>query len=164
MRRWRFHQHYDTSGTAGGNSHHYQRGGAERRGHCDAGQHQRRNHLLHARRQYADHIVEQYQAPFLVASNLTVNAIAAASGDTSSSSRHEIILAQYCVGHAGVERRVFEFGTSANTLPSASNWTYDTGTDCCGNNEQETYCAAGSSTAPCNPPSPNALSRPTTAI
>ena len=35
-------------------------------------------------------------------------------------------------------------------------WAYDTGYQCCGNNEQETYCAAGSATAPCDPNNPNA--------
>jgi beta-glucanase (GH16 family) len=44
----------------------------------------------------------------------------------------------------------------ANTQPNSSTWTYDVGTDCCGNNELETYCAWGSTTGPCNPSSPNA--------
>ena len=50
----------------------------------------------------------------------------------------------------------FSNSGSSNVLPDAKNWTYDTGFRCCGNNEQEIYCAAGSATAPCDPNSPNA--------
>ncbi|MGB6729200.1 MAG: chitobiase/beta-hexosaminidase C-terminal domain-containing protein, partial [Terracidiphilus sp.] len=101
----------------------------------------------------------QYLAPFLVASNLTVNAIATASGDTSSAVAMKSFSANIASGTL-VWSDEFSNSTSANTLPSASNWTYDTGTDCCGNDEQETYCAAGSSTSPCNPLSPNAYIAP----
>ena len=100
----------------------------------------------------------QYLAPFLVASNLTVNAIATASGDTSSAVAMKSFSANIASGTL-VWSDEFSNSTSANTLPSASNWTYDTGTDCCGNNEQETYCVAGASTSPCNTPSPNAYHR-----
>ena len=50
----------------------------------------------------------------------------------------------------------FTNSTSGNAQPNPQTWTYDTGTNCCGNNELETYCAWGSSTASCNPAKPNA--------
>jgi beta-glucanase (GH16 family) len=49
---------------------------------------------------------------------------------------------------------------SAAAQPNSSIWTYDIGTDCCGNNELETYCAWASTTGPCNPSSPNAFIAP----
>jgi beta-glucanase (GH16 family) len=36
-------------------------------------------------------------------------------------------------------------------------WTYDTGLNCCGNNELETYCTPTSNAAPCSSTSPNAF-------
>lgn len=93
-----------------------------------------------------------YSAPILVASNVTVNAIAAASGYSNSS----------------VGSKTFSLNIGANTLvwadefssasaqPDANTWTYDTGFQCCGNNEQETYCAYGSTSAPCDSSNPNA--------
>jgi beta-glucanase (GH16 family) len=47
-------------------------------------------------------------------------------------------------------------GATAPSAPNPQNWTYDTGAGGWGNNELETYCAYGSSTAPCNPSNPNA--------
>jgi beta-glucanase (GH16 family) len=47
-------------------------------------------------------------------------------------------------------------GATAPSAPNPKNWTYDTGAGGWGNNELETYCAYGSSTAPCNPSNPNA--------
>jgi len=35
-----------------------------------------------------------------------------------------------------------EFNGPAGSLPNPTNWTYDLGTDCCGNNELETYTNA----------------------
>jgi beta-glucanase (GH16 family) len=51
-----------------------------------------------------------------------------------------------------------EFANSGTTdaQPNPATWAYDTGTDCCGNSELETYCAWASSTGPCNPTNPNA--------
>jgi beta-glucanase (GH16 family) len=45
---------------------------------------------------------------------------------------------------------------TGNVLPDSKIWTYDTGYRCCGNNELETYCAAGSTAAPCDAANPNA--------
>jgi beta-glucanase (GH16 family) len=47
-------------------------------------------------------------------------------------------------------------GATAPSAPNPKNWTYDTGAGGWGNNELETHCAYGSSTAPCNPSNPNA--------
>lgn len=47
-------------------------------------------------------------------------------------------------------------GATAPSAPNSQNWTYDTGRRGWGNNELETYCAYGSSTAPCNAKNPNA--------
>ncbi|MGA7242275.1 MAG: family 16 glycosylhydrolase [Terracidiphilus sp.] len=96
-----------------------------------------------------------YQAPFLVASNLTVNAIASASGFTNSSVVTQSFTPNIVSGTLVWSDEFSNSGTS-NVLPNSKIWTYDTGYQCCGNNEQENYCAAGSSTAPCDPNNPNA--------
>ena len=52
---------------------------------------------------------------------------------------------------------------SAATAPSApnpQNWNYDTGAGGWGNGELETYCAYGSSAAPCDPKNPNSYVGP----
>ena len=97
----------------------------------------------------------QYFAPFLVSSNLTVKAIAAASGYTNSSVLSKDFAPNIASGTL-VWSDEFSNGGTTNLLPDAKTWTYDTGFRCCGNNELETYCAAGSATAPCDPNSPNA--------
>jgi beta-glucanase (GH16 family) len=96
-----------------------------------------------------------YEAPFLVASNLTVNAIATASGDTASSVASKSFTPNIASGTL-VWSDEFANSTSANAQPNASVWTYDTGLDCCGNSELETYCAWGSTTSPCSTTNPNA--------
>jgi beta-glucanase (GH16 family) len=101
----------------------------------------------------------QYIAPFLIASNLTVNAITTASNYTNSTVTTQAFTANIA-SNTLVWSDEFTNATSQNTLPSASNWTYDTGYQCCGNGEQETYCAAGSSTSPCSTSSPNAYIAP----
>jgi len=101
----------------------------------------------------------QYLAPFLVASNETVNAIGIASGDTNSTVATQAFSPNIASGTL-VWSDEFANSGSSNVLPSASNWTYDTGYQCCGNNEQETYCAAGSSTSPCDSNNPNAYIAP----
>jgi beta-glucanase (GH16 family) len=96
-----------------------------------------------------------YQAPFLVSSNLTVKAMAAASGDSNSSVTTQAFSANIPSGTL-VWSDEFTNSTGANGQPDPKTWTYDTGTDCCGNNELETYCAWGSAAAPCDPSNPNA--------
>jgi beta-glucanase (GH16 family) len=96
-----------------------------------------------------------YQAPFLVASSMTVNAIAAASGDTNST----IATKSFAPGIASgtlVWSDEFANSGTASILPDSKTWKYDTGFQCCGNNELETYCSAGSTSSPCDPNNPNA--------
>ncbi|MGA9588018.1 MAG: family 16 glycosylhydrolase [Terracidiphilus sp.] len=97
-----------------------------------------------------------YQAPFLVAANLTLKAIAAEPpGYLNSNVTSQAFSANIASGTLVWSDEFSNSGTS-NALPDAKIWAYDTGYQCCGNNEQETYCAAGSSTTPCDPNSPNA--------
>ena len=98
---------------------------------------------------------EIYQAPFLVASNLTVKAIASASGDADSDVASQTFTPGIASGTL-VWSDEFDGPGSGKGQPSASNWTYDVGTNCCGNNELETYCAWGSTSAPCDTNNPNA--------
>jgi beta-glucanase (GH16 family) len=98
---------------------------------------------------------QQYQAPILVASTLTISAIVTASGSTNSSVATKNFTPAIPSGTL-VWSDEFSNSTSANAQPNPTTWTYDVGTDCCGNNELETYCAWASSTGPCNPSSPNA--------
>jgi len=98
---------------------------------------------------------QQYQAPILVASNLTINAIATASGVTNSSVATKSFTPAIPSGTL-VWSDEFSNSTSTNAQPNPATWTYDIGTDCCGNNELETYCAWASTTGPCNPGNPNA--------
>lgn len=96
-----------------------------------------------------------YEAPFLVSSNLTVKAIATASGDTASSVASKSFTPNIASGTL-VWSDEFANSTSAIAQPNSSIWTYDTGTNCCGNSELETYCAWGSATSPCTTSNPNA--------
>jgi beta-glucanase (GH16 family) len=98
----------------------------------------------------------QYLAPFLVASNLTVNAIAVGGAPvlmistvTSQSFSPNIPSGML------VWSDEFTNTSGAPAQPDPTVWTYDTGTDCCGNNELEDYCAWNSSVSPCNPATPS---------
>jgi len=96
-----------------------------------------------------------YEAPFLVASNLTVKAVAIAPGDAASDAVSQSFAPNIPSGTL-VWSEEFVNSGSSNAQPNSQIWTYDTGTNCCGNNELETYCAWGSTTGSCNPASPNA--------
>ena len=97
---------------------------------------------------------QQYEAPFLVASNLTVKALAVASGSNNSSVASQEFAPNIPSGTLVWSDEFANSGT-ATVSPDGKTWTYDTGYQCCGNNELETYCAAGSSTSPCDPNNPN---------
>ncbi len=103
---------------------------------------------------------QAYAGPFLVDSNITVSAIAGNAPAYLNSKVATQTFSPNIASNTLVWSDEFANSGSTNILPSSTNWTYDTGTDCCGNDEQETYCAAGSSTSPCNPSSPNAYIAP----
>ena len=96
-----------------------------------------------------------YEAPFLVASNLTVKAIAEAGGGTASSVTSRSFAPNIASGTL-VWSDEFTNTTGAKAQPDQKTWTYDTGNSGFGNHELENYCAWGSNTAPCSTASPSA--------
>lgn len=98
---------------------------------------------------------QMYQAPFLVASNLTVKAIATAPGDSASTITNQAFSPTIPSGTL-VWSDEFSNSTAAPAQPNPQIWTYDTGNSGFGNAELENYCAWGSSTAPCTSANPNA--------
>jgi len=99
----------------------------------------------------------QYLAPFLVASNLALKAIAV-SGSGSTLTVSTVSSATYSPNSpSGTLVWSDEFSNSTGTpaQPDPTIWTYDTGNSGFGNNELETYCAWGSSTPPCSTNSPS---------
>jgi beta-glucanase (GH16 family) len=100
-----------------------------------------------------------YETPFLVASNLTINAIAVASGDTNSSVATKIFAPNIASGTL-VWSDDFTNTSTSNAEPDPLVWTYDTGNNNgWGNDELETYCAWGSTATPCTT-TPNAFIAP----
>ena len=97
-----------------------------------------------------------YEAPFLVASNLTVKALAAARGSANSGVASRAFAANIASGTLVWSDEFTNAGASEHGQPNPAVWTYDTGTNCCGNHELETYCAWASAHGPCNPANPNA--------
>jgi beta-glucanase (GH16 family) len=95
-----------------------------------------------------------YETPFLVASNLTVKAIAVVSGNAASSVASQSFTPNIPSGTL-VWSDEFTNTTSANAQPNPLVWTYDTGNSGFGNHELENYCAWGSTTAPCSTANPN---------
>ena len=95
-----------------------------------------------------------YEAPFLVASNLTLNAIATASGDTNSTVATQTFTPNIPSGTL-VWSDEFNNSTNANAQPNPQTWTYDTGAGGWGNDELEDYCGWNSSISPCSSANPN---------
>jgi beta-glucanase (GH16 family) len=95
-----------------------------------------------------------YEGPFLVASNLTVQAVAVAPGLSASATASQAFKLSIPSGTL-VWSDEFS-GSTAVGQPNPQTWTYDTGNSGFGNQELENYCAWGSSTTPCNPANPNA--------
>ena len=97
---------------------------------------------------------QTFEAPFLVASNLTVKAIAVASGFSNSTVASQAFTPNIASGTL-VWSDEFSNSTSAPAQPDPTVWTYDTGNSGFGNHELETYCAWGSNTAPCSTANPS---------
>ena len=98
----------------------------------------------------------QYLAPFLVDANITVKAIATATGYSSSGVASQTFSPNIASGTL-VWSDEFTNSGSSPAQPNPSTWTYDTGAGGWGNNELENYCAWGSNTSPCNSSNPNAF-------
>ncbi len=99
----------------------------------------------------------QYLAPFLVASNLTVNAIAIAGNSavlTPSTVTTQTFTPNIPSGTL-VWSDEFTNNTGAIAEPDPTVWTYDTGNSGFGNDELENYCAWGSNTSPCSTTNPS---------
>jgi beta-glucanase (GH16 family) len=99
----------------------------------------------------------EYLAPFLVASNLTVKAIAA-SGSGSVMSLSKVTSATFSPNIPSgtlVWSDEFTNTIGANAQPDPTVWTYDTGNSGFGNHELEDYCAWNSAASPCDSSSPN---------
>jgi len=100
---------------------------------------------------------QQYQAPFLVASNLTVKTIAVSGASpmlTVSTVASQSFSPNIPSGTL-VWSDEFTNTTGLPTQPDPTIWTYDTGNSGFGNHELETYCAWGSSTSPCSTVNPS---------
>ncbi|HXX22372.1 MAG TPA: chitobiase/beta-hexosaminidase C-terminal domain-containing protein [Terriglobia bacterium] len=94
-----------------------------------------------------------FQTPMLISSNLTINAIAIASG-TSSSVATWTPQVTVTPG-ALVWSDEFTNTTGVNAQPNPAVWTYDTGGGGWGNSELEDYCGWASSASPCDATNPN---------
>ncbi|HLY97277.1 MAG TPA: FN3 associated domain-containing protein, partial [Sideroxyarcus sp.] len=96
-----------------------------------------------------------YTAPFLVASNVTLNAIATATGYSPSSVITQAFAPNLPSGTL-VWSDEFSNSSSSNAQPNPQVWTYDIGASGWGNSELENYCGWNSMVAPCNTANPNA--------
>ncbi len=96
---------------------------------------------------------QQYQAPFLVASNLAVEATAIAAGNSSTVASQSF--SPNIPSGTLVWSDEFANTTGSPAQPDPTIWAYDTGNSGFGNNELETYCAWGSSTSPCSTTNPS---------
>ena len=96
----------------------------------------------------------RYAAPFLVASNLTVKAIAQASGYLASDVS-SITFTPNIPSGTLVWSDEFANSIGANAQPNPAIWNYLTGADT--NSSVDVHCAYGSSASPCNTNDPNSF-------
>lgn len=96
---------------------------------------------------------QRYEAPFLVAANLTVKAIAIAAGKSSTVTTQAF--SPNIPSGTLVWADEFSNISGAIAQPDPATWTYDTGNSGFGNHELETYCAWGSSASPCSTTNPS---------
>jgi len=97
-----------------------------------------------------------YEAPILVASNLTIKAIAIVPEETLSTVSSQSFTPNIPSGTL-VWSDEFNNTSGSNAEPNPAIWTYDTGNSGFGNQELENYCAWGSNASPCSTASPNAF-------
>lgn len=94
----------------------------------------------------------RYAAPFLVASNLTVRAIAQTAGYSASNIASLALTPNISPGTL-VWADEFANSTGVNAQPNPAIWMYLTGAD--SNASVDIHCAYGSSASPCNTAFPN---------
>jgi len=97
-----------------------------------------------------------YEAPFLVASSLTVKSMAGAPPGTPNSQVASQTFNLNIPSGTLVWSDEFTNSGSAPAEPNPAVWTYDTGSSGFGNHELENYCAWGSNASPCSTASPSA--------
>jgi len=95
-----------------------------------------------------------YEAPFLVASNLTVKAIAQNGTETASNVTSQTFSPGIASGTL-VWSDEFANSTGANAQPNTAAWKYQTGADV--NSSVDIHCAYGSSSSPCSTAYPNSF-------
>jgi beta-glucanase (GH16 family) len=98
---------------------------------------------------------EPFLAPFLVDSEVVVEAIAVA-GQATSAVTSQVLRPEVASG-ALVWSDEFTSDAGARAAPNPSVWTYDKGASGYGNAELEDYCPWGSNQSPCSAASPNAF-------
>ena len=96
----------------------------------------------------------RFTAPFLVASNLTVKAIAQAPGHSMSTVASSVFNLNIPSGTL-VWSDEFSNATGANAQPNPAIWMYQTGADT--NSSVDIRCAYGSSASPCDLSFPNSF-------
>jgi beta-glucanase (GH16 family) len=96
-----------------------------------------------------------YEAPFLVASNLTLKTIAAEPPGYLNSNVTSQSFTPNIPSGTLVWSDEFTNSTGSNAQPNPMVWTYDTGNSGFGNHELENYCAWGSNISPCSTANPN---------
>jgi beta-glucanase (GH16 family) len=98
---------------------------------------------------------QTYEAPFLVAANLTVKAVAVVPGSAPSAISSQSFAPNIPSG-ALVWSDEFANSASTKSQPDPEVWSYDTGNNGFGNHELEDYCAWGSTKTPCSSADPSA--------